>query len=236
MRTEIKEKALDAFSESSWQEIFSTLTQISGNLLEAVQYMKMQDAALTMVSRNLDRSLVLKARLEAGEGAPESLQQEYEILHAHIAGLNNNRFKEQPLFGEAGGSAIRVYSFENGKWITLVMDQPDLTTEVFSFLRGGQLIENAITYTVTAEDIMEAQQVALNYRLINGAQTERIEKSLQQIRITMTQLTQLVPQSGAGDTGANVVSIHDTVEKSERILEVAQQFASGISSQKLATA
>jgi len=197
--------------------------------------MKMQDAALTMVSRNLDRSLLLKARVEESPGSVESVQQEYEILQAHIAGLSENKYKEQPLFGDHGGGAIRIYSFENGKWVTLVMDQPDLNVEILRFLRGGKLLAGASPYTVTVEDLMEAQQVGLNYRLNNGAQTERIEKSLQQIRITMTQLNQLVPVAGSGDTGENVVSIGESVERGERVLAAAQGFANGMTG-KLATA
>ena len=196
--------------------------------------MKMQDAALTMVGRNLERSLLLKARLEAGEGSPVSLQQEYEILQAHIAGLSDNRYKEQALFGGHVGDAIRIYSFEEGKWVTLVMDQPDLNAEAFQYVRGGQLVEGGQPYTVSAEDIMEAQQVALNYRLVNASQTERIEKSLQHTRITLAQLNQLVPV-GEGETGENVVGIEESVERGERVLEAAQSFANGLTG-KLATA
>lgn len=233
MRTNPSVEANAAFSVDHWQEIFSTLTQISGNLLEAIQYMKMQDAALTMVGRNLERSLLLKARLEAGEGSPVSLQQEYEILQAHIAGLSDNRYKEQSLFGGHGGDAIRIYSFEEGKWVTLVMDQPDLNAEVFQYVRGGKLTEGADPYTVRAEDLMEAQQVALNYRLVNASQTQRIEKSLQNTRITLAQLNQLVPVEG--ETGDNVVGIEESIERGERVLEAAQSFANGLTG-KLATA
>ena len=193
MRLNLQEQANDAFSPAAWQEIFETLTQISGNLLDAVQYMKMQDAGLSTAVRNLDRSLLLKNRLLAEEGHPQSLQQEYEILQAHIAGLSEQRYKGQSLFGETGGSVIRVYSFEDGKWITLVIDQPDLNAEILHFLRGGQIIEGSGEYTVSGEDILEAQQLLLNYRLTNGSQTQRIEQSLQRIRITLSQLTQLVP-------------------------------------------
>jgi hypothetical protein len=235
MRTNPVKEAKTAFSENHWQDIFNTLTQISGNLLEAIQFMKMQDAALTMVSRNLDRSIHLKARLEESPGSVESVQQEYEILHAHIGGLSENQYKQQFLFKDHGGDAIRIYSFENGQWISLVMDQPDLNGELFRFLRGGRLLSGADPYTIQVEDLMEAQQVILNYRLSNGAQTERIETSLKQIRITMTQLNQLVPYAGSGDPGENLVSIEESVARGESVLAAAQGFANGMTG-KLATA